>query len=133
MFQHPEYGQRAEEWQTCRDCAAGASVVKAGGTRYLPQLSPKQSGESYAAYKAQAVYINSLGRTVGALAGLVSRVPPRITAPDDLPTDDITRDGEPLALFASDCLREVLTVGRVAVALDAGVRLFFVERLGQYS
>lgn len=119
MWTHPQYDARIDDWQRCRDCAAGASTVKAAGTRYLPLLSPKQAAESYAAYKAQAVFVNALGRTVGALAGLVSRVPPRITAPDDLPTDDITRDGEPLALFAADSLREVLTVGRGAVALDA--------------
>ena len=116
-YRHPLYNSRIDDWQRCRDCYEGTSAVKSAGSRYLPLLSPKQSTESYESYRAAAVYSNSYGRTITAMTGLVSRVAPRITSP--MPVDDITRDGEPLARFAVDALRELLITGRVALALDA--------------
>lgn len=119
MWTHPLYDARAEDWQRCRDCYAGTGTIKAAGTTYLPRLSAAQSPESYEAYKAQAVFVNAFARSIGAYVGMVARVPPRVTAPDDLPVDDVTGDGTPLSVFAADLLREELTTGRVAVALDA--------------
>ena len=115
----PQYDQRAQEWQRCRDCVAGASRIKAAGTTYLPRLSKEQSEESYSAYLAQAIYVNAPARTIGAMTGLVSRVPPRVTAPADLDTQNVTGDGEGLPLFGSEALRETLTTGRIGIGLDA--------------
>jgi hypothetical protein len=33
---HPDYDQRAEQWQCCRDTLAGSDTVKAAGRTYLP-------------------------------------------------------------------------------------------------
>lgn len=118
---HPEYEEMKSRWQTCRDVAGGSYEVKKAGTLYLPRPPGMDAFDgSYRAYLARALFFNAFSRTVDGLAGSIFQKPPTATVPKKLEgsLSDISLSDESLDGFALRTVREVLTIGRVAVLVD---------------
>jgi Domain of unknown function (DUF4055) len=97
----------------------GEIVVKSRGKRYLPKTEG-QSDEEYRAYLAGATYYNAASRTVSGLVGSVhSREPIIENRPDTINLASITNDGQSFEMFAKKITKEVVSVGRIGVMIDA--------------
>jgi hypothetical protein len=116
---HPSYQAMTERWQRVRDVVAGADAIRAAGTRYLPAPLGMTSAD-FRAYLMRALFYGATSRTVQALAGAPLHRPPRVTGADAIRPHlaDVTLRDEPLELVAGTVLTELLTVGRVGLALD---------------
>ena len=117
--QHPEYIDKAETWQRCRDAAEGERAVHAAGIAYLPKLASEKD-KDYAARRDRTPFFNATWRTIAGLSGMLLRKSPDLEAPPALEDllEDVDRAGTPLHSFVSDLLTESLTVGRVGVLAD---------------
>lgn len=116
-YTHSDYQYYRPEWDMIRDAIAGERRVKERGPEYLPTLDVEYGG-SYEAYKARAVFVNMVGRTVLGMVGTVFRRPlktDKITKEDQ---KSVTIDGISLNLFAKKLMLEVCAVGRVGVLVD---------------
>jgi len=117
---HPAYSEAALFWKQCRDCVEGSAAVKGARERYLPRLSGMGRFDEYEAYVARTMYYNAPGRTVDALAGLISQKEPTVEAPKGSEPflDDVDLAGTSLETFAHHAAREVLVTGRFGVLAD---------------
>jgi hypothetical protein len=116
-FLHPDYRYWREDWQLIRDSLAGERRVKEQGPIYLPPLD-NDLGTSYTAYKARAVYVAMVARTVSGLVGTVFRRPTKVDNVKKELLKDVTLDGMDFNLFAKTLAWEVCSVGRVGVLVD---------------
>lgn len=112
-------------WKKCRDVLAGEEAVKAAGEVYLPKMS-RMSDAEYAAYKTRALFYGASDRTVQGLVGALLRKPPVVHAATDAIEEkvlslleNITQTGTDFTGFTREVIREVLSVGRVGVLVDA--------------
>jgi hypothetical protein len=119
---HPDYTAAAFGWRRCRDVDGGRDSILAATTKYLP-WPDGMSEADYRAYLQRAMVLPVFGRTVAALAGAILRRPPRVSAPDWLRDQlaDVTRRDESLSTIALGTARELLTVGRHGILIDAPV------------
>lgn len=106
-------------WQTIRDCLMGEILIKANTTRYLPRLD-KQTDAEYQAYLQRATFYNATARTVSGLVGSVHSRPPVIdNLPDTMDLGSVTNDGQSFEMFMKRITREVVSLGRYGIMIDA--------------
>lgn len=106
-------------WQTIRDCLMGEIMVKGRTTRYLPKLE-SQSDEEYRAYLSRAPFYNATARTVSGLVGAVHARQPVIEGlPDSIDLSSVTNDGQSFEMFIKRITKEVVSMGRYGVMIDA--------------
>jgi hypothetical protein len=105
----------------CRDLAGGTMVVRAAGTRYLPQ-NPGETDKNYAVRLAKSVLFNGFLRTVRGLTGMVFRRDPTLEA--DVPkvlvehAENIDLDGTHLAVFAKEVFEDIWVGGYGGILVD---------------
>lgn len=107
-------------WKKCRDCVSGEEDVKAGGQLYLPKLEEQADGD-YKAYVQRAMFFGAAGRTVEGLSGMVTRKKPVVEVPEQM-TELLTKigiGGETLEQIINMVLKEVISLGRVGLMVDA--------------
>jgi hypothetical protein len=85
---HPNFKDIEKDWEQIADCIAGQRVIKAAGTKYLPQPNAsdvsEENQERYRAYKKRAVFHNATARTVGNMVGQCFAVDPVPTMPEQM-------------------------------------------------
>jgi hypothetical protein len=125
---HPDYDANLAAWLRARDVIAGEDAVKAGATKYLPQLD-SQSDTEYNAYKTRACFFNATSRTADGFLGLLFRRDPTVKLPDRhagvsgalrVFTDDVDLMGTSLFTYCKGITSEVLAVGRNGTLIDWG-------------
>lgn len=117
---HPDYTYWADKWRMIRDAELGEVEVKRQGTRYLPKLQGHDA-EQYASYLHRAVFFNMTAKTLNALYGTMFRRNPKATLPKNLQkiAKRFSKDGMSLHLTAKTAAKEVLSVGRYGMLVDA--------------
>ena len=116
--QHAKYGSFLPLWKKARDTVQGEEAVKAAGSTYLPHLSEQDSTE-YEAYKKRALFFSATGRTVDGLSGAIRRKPTKIEFPNEDDLKHIGRAKESREQMEGVTIREVLSVGRLGLLVDA--------------
>jgi hypothetical protein len=116
---HPDYDRLAPVWKTCRDVASGQRAVHQAGEAYLPRLY-KEPDQSYEARKKRTPFFNATWRTIAGLVGMLFRIDPKykVSPAAEKHTEDVTKSGVSLDMFAHQAAVEALTVGRVGVMVD---------------
>jgi hypothetical protein len=123
-FVHPEIKALVPSYELIRDCLAGEQVVKAKGTKYLPQPNPEdQSADNlkrYKAYLLRAVFYNVGQRTLAGLVGQVFLRDPTVNVPTLLEpvTIDATGSGVSLDQLAQEATTLDLAYGRLGLYVD---------------
>lgn len=116
-------------WMTIRDCLMGEIMVKARGETYLPKPQ-SQSADEYKAYLTRATFYNATFRTLAGLTGAVHSRPPMIeNLPAAVSLSNVTSDGQSFDMFMKKITREVISMGRYGVMIDAppgGGEAYFV-------
>ncbi len=124
---HAQYDAHRDQWQRCREAAAGSDAVKQAGTRYLPRLSG-QDGPEYEAYKIRADWYGATDRTIVGLAGAIFRRAMRVEFPEGPLAAkllaNLSLSGLSADQMAYTLVQELLTVGR---------HIFWVDYPGEYS
>jgi hypothetical protein len=117
---HSQYSTREKQWARCRDAVEGQDAIKAKTTRYLPMLSGQDTLE-YDSYLNRALFFGAAGRTVDGLTGAVFRKQYVLEYPESKKPelDDITEESSSVDVLLRRTLREVLTVGRLGLLVDA--------------
>jgi hypothetical protein len=96
------YLRMKPRWEKCRDCFVGTEAIRAGGVKYLPQLSAESSSR-YEIRRVLAAFYNGYSRTVLASVGLLLEEPP--TLGEDMPeeivelAENIDASGTHLTVF----------------------------------
>lgn len=126
ILQHPEYVKRAPQWRKIRDALAGEDQIKQAGQTYLPMLgSQKEDGdrEQYADYLCRASWYGASKRTQQGLVGACTR---KGVAMDGVPDEHVAtlqdqagQSYEGLGQISADLLRELVSIGRVGLLVDA--------------
>jgi len=124
---HPDYtAERAAEWRVMRDVMGGESKIKARGEVYLPMpggfAAQDDGGEAmYAAYVRRAQVPEWLAPTVAGMVGVIHQKEVKIDLPDSMMSiwERATIDGLSLEAFHRRITRELLTIGRYGVLVDA--------------
>jgi len=123
-FQHGDYAENYDAWETVEDACAGESEVKGKGVKYLPQPNPTdkspENTERYKQYKARAVYYNVTRRTLQSLTGACFSQNPTLAVPPLLAYVNTDIDGQGLSIYQQSqvAVSEVLQKGRVGILVD---------------
>lgn len=123
-FQHGDYAENYDAWETVEDACAGESEVKGKGVKYLPQPNPTdkspENTERYKQYKARAVYYNVTRRTLQSLTGACFSQTPTLVTPPLLAYVNTDIDGQGLSIYQQSqvAVSEVLQKGRVGILVD---------------
>lgn len=123
-FQHGDYAENYDAWETVEDACAGESEVKGKGVKYLPQPNPTdkspENTERYKQYKARAVYYNVTRRTLQSLTGACFSQSPTLAVPPLLEYVNTDIDGQGLSIYQQSqvAVSEVLQKGRVGILVD---------------
>ena len=123
-FQHGDYAENYDAWETVEDACAGESEVKGKGVKYLPQPNPTdkspENTERYKQYKARAVYYNVTRRTLQSLVGACFSQAPTLVTPPLLAYVNTDIDGQGLSIYQQSqvAVSEVLQKGRVGILVD---------------
>lgn len=117
---HPDYVYWADKWRMIRDAELGEVEVKRQATKYLPKLQGHDA-EQYSAYLHRAVFFNMTAKTLNALYGTMFRRNPKVALPKNLVrfSKKFSKDGMSLHLTAKTAAKEVLSVGRYGMLVDA--------------
>lgn len=116
---HRTYQEHRASYDKIRDVIAGEDRLKGAGSQYLPHpegMTPQQ----YNRYLTGASFYAVAERTLRGMVGSVTRnapileLPPRI---EDM-RQAATFEGHSLDVLLEDALREVLSIGRIAMLLD---------------
>lgn len=118
---HSSYSKYQTDWSFVRDCLEGDKAIKAGKTRYIPQLSG-QSSEEYAAYIGRPYFEGYTQRVHNGTTGLLFAKSPQVEAPTQLKNlfDNFDLNGSTLTDYAQDVSGEVMLVDRVGCLVDMG-------------
>ena len=123
-FQHGDYAENYDAWETVEDACAGESEVKGKGVKYLPQPNTTDKSpenvERYKQYKARAVYYNVTRRTLQSLTGACFSQMPTLVTPPLLEYVNTDIDGQGLSIYQQSqvAVSEVLQKGRVGILVD---------------
>ncbi len=124
---HAQYDAHRDQWQRCREAAAGSDVVKQAGTRYLPRLSG-QDGPEYEAYKLRADWYGATDRTIAGLAGAIFRRAMRVEFSEG-PLADKLLANLSLSGLSADQMAYALTAEEVTVSRY----ILWVDYPGEYA
>lgn len=120
-FIHPDYSYWSPHWEMIRDAEIGEIEVKRKNKKYLPQQAGQDDGQ-YRGFLQRAVFYNMTSKTLNSLYGTVFKRNPNISGlPKTLLTrlKRFTKDGMSLNLMAKVVVKEVLSVGRFGMLVDA--------------
>lgn len=123
-FQHGEYAENYDAWETVEDACAGESEVKEKGIKYLPQPNPTdkspENTERYRQYIARAVYYNVSRRTLQSLTGACFSQTPTLVVPPLMGYVNTDIDGQGLSIYQQSqvAVSEVIQKGRVGILVD---------------
>jgi len=117
---HKHYNLRKSQWIRCRDCVQGTDAIKARGESYLPRLSGQDDVE-YSAYAKRALFFGATARTVDGLSGAVFRRQYILEYPESKrdQLNDITEESSSIDVLLRRTVREVISVGRTGLLVDA--------------
>jgi len=119
---HDDYTYRHPDWLMIRDFVEGERRVKGKGTTYLPRLDG-QTDANYDAYLRRTKFFPAVDKTLNALLGLLFRQAPVNRLSPELQNADwhknVDRRGTHLSVFQKQCAKEVLSLGRAGVLIDA--------------
>lgn len=116
---HPDYIYWADKWRMIRDADLGEVEIKRQAQKYLPKLQGHDANQ-YAAYLHRAVFFNMTAKTLNALYGTMFRRNPKTTLPKSLlKKRRFSKDGMSLHLTAKTAAKEVLSVARFGMLVDA--------------
>ena len=116
---HRTYQEHRASYDKIRDVIAGEDRLKKAGAQYLPQpegMTPAQ----YNRYLTGASFYAVAERTLRGMVGSVTRNEPILELPariEDM-RQAATFEGHSLDVLLEDALREVLSIGRMAMLLD---------------
>lgn len=128
---HPEYSDRAPDWEVLRDTYRGQRWVKSLTTKYLkPTAGQVEDGvyynrepgkSAYEAYLSRAILPGLVSDAVQVLVGVMHRKPAKIDLPAELEPmrERATRKGETLEQLLRKINEEQLLVGRYGLLADA--------------
>jgi hypothetical protein len=128
---HPEYSDRAPDWEVLRDTYRGQRWVKSLGFKYLKPtggqvedgvMYGREPGKSaYEAYLSRAILPGLVSDAVAVLVGVMHRKPAMIHLPAELEPmrEKATRKGETLEQLLRKINEEQLLVGRYGLLADA--------------
>jgi hypothetical protein len=123
---HPLYTENVSTWRKCRDAFEGEEAIKAGGTKYLPQLSGQTSGE-YKNFLNRAQWFDATNETVKTYREMIFRKAPQIfygnnidaaNLPKDNFYDVISTDGKSFDEFSTEVTQELLITNRAGILVD---------------
>jgi len=123
-FQHGDYAENYDAWETVEDACAGEKEVKDKGVKYLPKPNPAdksaQNAMRYDQYKARAVYYNVSRRTLQSLTGACFAKNPTLIVPPVLGYVADNIDGQGLSIYQQSqvAVSEVIQKGRVGILVD---------------
>lgn len=118
---HDEYRYYLPDWKKLRDTLAGQRQVKDKGTAYLPKNLGADDTE-YASYLHGAIYYNMVDQTLNGMTGQIFRRSPVVrNLPEKLQPYlvSIGKDGSSHTAFTKTVVREVCSLGRYGVLVDA--------------
>lgn len=118
---HPDYQYWAPMWRMIRDAEIGEVEIKRMATKYLPKLQGHDNAQ-YLSYLSRAVFFNMTAKTLGALYGTMFRRNPKITGLNSALTKitrKFSKEGMSLHLTAKTAVKEVVSVGRYGMLVDA--------------
>lgn len=127
--EHPQYAHALPLWQLMQHVLDGEREIKRRGVRYLPKPSgiaeaervkTESADQLYSAYLARAQFPEWLIEARRAMAGMVSRLTPKVALPDALAGIEkrATADDFDLKQLFVRAVREVLTFGRLCMLAD---------------
>ncbi|WP_414461808.1 DUF4055 domain-containing protein [Hyphomicrobium sp. DY-1] len=123
---HPDWMDRADEWQLMRRATRGEKAIKEAGTNYLLMPSgfatKKDKGaELYKHYIGRAQFPDIVSPTIDGMVGVIHRNESQIDMPDAMEPlfESATADGMPLEALHKQITRELLETGRFALLADA--------------
>lgn len=130
---HPEYNEFKYEWQKVRDVLKGEKYIKEKGVLYLPMPYSFESEENinkrcnlYNEYKEKATFINFTKRVYDALFGFLFKEDPElifdrqsISQSAQNLLNNIDPNNNNYLEFSRNIVKEVLSVSRVGILLDA--------------
>lgn len=126
---HPAHTKILPDWNLMSDVHAGERKIKDQGDKYLPITSGQradgmnagQPGKAaYDAYRARAVFPNSVKDAVEAMLGVMHHKPPVIELPSAMEPmlEKATLFGESLELLLQRINEQQLITGRLGLLLD---------------
>jgi len=116
---HREYDKHHPLWRKCRVVAEGSEAVKSAGTDFLPRLTG-QDDSGYAAYKHRALFFEGTSRVIHGLLGMMFSTEPTLHMPDESGfLASIMPGFMPVKVFLKKICREIVTVGRAGLLVDA--------------
>jgi hypothetical protein len=118
---HPDYVYWSPVWQMIRDAEIGEIEIKRKGQTYLPKLQGHDD-KQYLSYLHRAVFFNMTAKTLSALYGTMFRRNPKVTGLSKAlmrRSKKFSKDGMSLHLTAKTAAKEVLSVGRFGMLVDA--------------
>ena len=117
------YLNNIARWIKNRDFYEGSDQVKKKADAYLPRLGAHK-GENgnyyYETFLKNAVYYNTVSRTVNSFLGLSFRKPPLLTNPEltERYRHSFGSDGSSLFAFAESVIKETLLQGKCGILVD---------------
>ena len=117
------YLNNISRWIKNRDFYDGSDQVKKKADAYLPRLGAHK-GENgnyyYETFLKNAVYYNTVNRTVSSFLGLSFRKPPLLTNPEltERYRHNFGSDGSSLFAFAEGVIKETLLQGKCGILVD---------------
>ena len=126
---HPQYIERAPDWDLMHDVHAGERTIKGETNKYLPitagqladGMNANQSGKAaYTSYLQRAVFPNSVKDAVEAMLGVMHHKPPVIELPKAMEPmlESVTLNGESLEMLLQRINEHQLITGRLGLLLD---------------
>jgi len=130
---HPEYKEFIDEWEKIRDILKGEKYVKEKGVKYLPmpysfesEPDPEKRKFLYNEYKDRATFINFSKRVYDALFGFLFKEDPEIifdrqniSESAQKLLNDIDPDNNDYIEFSRNIAKEIISIGRVGILIDA--------------
>jgi len=116
---HRTYQEHRASYDKIRDVIAGEDRLKKAGSQYLPEpegMTTKQ----YTRYVQGSSFYAVAERTLRGMVGSVTRNEPILELPDRIKDmrNAATFEGNSFDVLLEDILREVLSIGRMAMLLD---------------
>lgn len=136
---HPDWLDRAPEWELMRDAVRGETAIKAKGEAYLPRpggFTRTQAGSAmYDRYRLRAEFPEITGPTIRGMVGVIHRKEAQVEMPPAMEPlwERATADGLPLEALHRRITSEVLTTGRYGLLADASAAGSDTPFLAGYS
>ncbi len=116
---HRTYQEHRAAYDKIRDVIAGEDRLKKAGAQYLPQPEGMTASQ-YLRYVQGSSFYATAERTLRGMVGSVTRNTPILTLPPRIESmrTAATFEGHSFDVLLEDTMREVLSVGRIAMVLD---------------